>query len=106
MVQISFVAPGGRVTAVEARPGRTVMDAAVQNDVPGILGECGGSCACATCHVYVDEAWRAAAGMPSASEDSMLSYAAAERRPNSRLGCQIVVTPALAGLVVHVPQDQ
>ena len=105
MVQITFVAPDGTETAVEARPGRTVMDAAVRNDVPGILGECGGSCACATCHVYVDEAWRAATGAPSDSEAGMLTYAV-EPRPNSRLGCQIVVTPALSGLVLHTPEAQ
>ncbi|MGI4746702.1 MAG: 2Fe-2S iron-sulfur cluster-binding protein [Janthinobacterium lividum] len=105
MARITFLAPDGTDHTVDARPGISVMEAATQNDVPGILGECGGACACATCHVYVDEAWRAATGTPSASEAGMLEFAQ-EPRENSRLSCQITVTQELDGLVVHTPASQ
>ena len=81
------------------------MENAVKHSVPGIDAECGGACACATCHVYVDDAWAAAAGKPEAMEEDMLDFAH-EPRENSRLSCQIMVTDALDGLVVHVPERQ
>jgi 2Fe-2S ferredoxin len=91
---------------IEVPAGTSVMQAAVQNDVEGIVAECGGSCACATCHVYVDEAF--AARLPPASdlEAELLTVTAAEPRSNSRLSCQIIVTPQLDGLSVTIPETQ
>jgi 2Fe-2S ferredoxin len=82
-----------------------VMEGAVRNNIPGIDADCGGACACATCHVYVDEAWREKTGERSAMEDSMLDFAE-NVADNSRLSCQIRVTDALDGLVVKMPEDQ
>jgi 2Fe-2S ferredoxin len=74
--------------------------------IEGIVAECGGGLACATCHCYVDEAWYAKAGAPSADEAEMLESIAAERKPNSRLSCQITVTPELNGIIVRLPETQ
>lgn len=81
------------------------MEAAVKHNVPGIDAECGGACACATCHVYVDEAWQAAVGEPAPMEEDMLDYASGVR-PSSRLSCQIRISPALDGLILHTPERQ
>jgi 2Fe-2S ferredoxin len=81
------------------------METAIKNGVPGIEAECGGACACSTCHVYVDEAWRAATGEPAPMEEDMLDFAF-DVRPNSRLSCQIKVTDALDGLKVTTPERQ
>ena len=105
MIQITFIDAEGTARTVEADDGATVMETALRNAVPGIEAECGGACACATCHVYVDEAWREKTGEASAMEESMLDFAE-EVQPNSRLSCQIRVTDALDGLVVRMPQDQ
>jgi ferredoxin, 2Fe-2S len=105
MVKITFVQPDGTQHTVAASPGMTVMEAAKRELVPGIEAECGGACACATCHVYVDEAWREKAGAPSPMEEDMLDFAF-DVRPASRLSCQIKVTDALDGLVVAVPEKQ
>ena len=85
--------------------GLTVMEGAVKNNVPGIDADCGGACACATCHVYVDAAWQDKTGSTSAMEDSMLDFAE-NVEPNSRLSCQIKVSDALDGLVVRMPESQ
>ena len=90
---------------VEVRNGLTVMEGAIKNNVPGIDADCGGACACATCHVYVDEAWREKTGKASAMEESMLDFAQ-NVEPNSRLSCQIKVTDALDGLIVRMPEEQ
>lgn len=90
---------------VDAVSGSTVMETAVRNSVPGILGECGGACACATCHVYIDDAWVDAVGDPEPMEEDMLDFAL-DVRPNSRLSCQIRVRDDLDGLVVHTPARQ
>jgi 2Fe-2S ferredoxin len=105
MVKITFVQPDGTRQVVEAEPGITVMEAAKLNLVPGIEAECGGACACATCHVYVDEAWRQGTGAPSQMEEDMLDFAF-EVREESRLSCQIKVSPDLDGLIVRVPDKQ
>jgi 2Fe-2S ferredoxin len=105
MASITFIAHDGTETIVETKIGFSVMEAATNEAVPGILGNCGGACACATCHVYVDEAWRAATGVADAAEKSMLE-SAFDVRENSRLSCQIVMTPALDGLIVHTPEQQ
>ena len=105
MVKITFVQPDGTRQDVEAKPGVTIMEAAKLNLIEGIEAECGGACACATCHVYVDEAWREKAGKPSAMEEDMLDFAF-DVREASRLSCQIRVKPELDGIVLHVPAKQ
>ncbi|WP_342361476.1 2Fe-2S iron-sulfur cluster-binding protein [Terrarubrum flagellatum] len=105
MVKITFVDSGGTQRSVEAEPGSTVMENAIRNAVPGIEAECGGACACATCHVYVDEAWTSVVGPASPMEEDMLDFAF-EVKPNSRLSCQIKVRPELDGLIVNTPSRQ
>jgi 2Fe-2S ferredoxin len=105
MTKITFNDAAGASRAVEAQDGSTVMETAIRNAVPGIEAECGGACACATCHVYVDEAWMEIVGKPSQMEEDMLDFAF-EVRPNSRLSCQIKVAPNLDGLVVTTPAKQ
>jgi 2Fe-2S ferredoxin len=106
MPKVIYVAPGGGRREVEARAGDSVMQTALNHDVEGIVGECGGSLMCATCHVYVDDAWREAVGGRVAGEDMMLEGAAAEIKPASRLSCQIVMRDELDGLTVHLPETQ
>jgi len=105
MAKITYIDSGGTARTIDAELGSTVMETAIKNDVPGIEAECGGACACATCHVYVDEAWREKAGAPSAMEESMLDFAE-NVEPNSRLSCQIKVTDELDGLIVRTPASQ
>ncbi len=105
MTKITYISHDGTERTVEARDGETVMETAVKNGVPGIDADCGGACACATCHVYVDEAFLAATGKQEEMERSMLDFAE-NVRPNSRLSCQIKVTPALEGLRVTTPESQ
>lgn len=105
MVKINFVDHKGTTQTVDAEAGSTVMEAAIRNAVPGILAECGGACACATCHVYVDEAFKPIVGDPEPMEEDMLDFAF-DVRPNSRLSCQIRVRDELDGLVVTVPERQ
>jgi len=105
MVKITFVQPDGSQQVVDATPGMTVMEAAKLALVPGIEAECGGACACATCHVYVDGEWRDKTGEPSQMEEDMLDFAF-DVREESRLSCQIKVTEELEGLVVYVPEKQ
>jgi ferredoxin, 2Fe-2S len=105
MAKITFVQPDGTRQVVDGEPGMTVMETAKKNLVSGIEAECGGACACATCHVYVDEAWREKTGGPSEMEEDMLDFAF-DVRPTSRLSCQIKVTADLDGLVVAVPEKQ
>ena len=107
MPKITFIEHNGKAHTVEIGLGKTVMEAAVHNNVPGIDADCGGECACATCHVYIDPEWLAKIGLPVAGsqEASMLSFAAVTQ-PDSRLSCQITVTPDLDGLVVRMPEGQ
>ncbi len=105
MTKLSYITHDGTVFDVEADNGSTVMETAVRNAVPGIEAECGGACACATCHVYVDDAWTAIVGEPESMEEDMLDFAW-EVQPNSRLSCQIRVRAELDGLVVRVPERQ
>jgi 2Fe-2S ferredoxin len=105
MSKINFVDHKGETRTVDVENGATVMEAAIRNAIPGIEAECGGACACATCHVYVDEAWTAEVGEPEAMEEDMLDFAY-DVQPNSRLSCQIKVRDALDGLVVRVPARQ
>ncbi|TDQ34868.1 2Fe-2S ferredoxin [Phyllobacterium brassicacearum] len=105
MAKITFVTFDGARIEANAENGSTVMENAIRNAVPGIDAECGGACACATCHVYVDEDWTSVAGDPEAMEEDMLDFAY-DVRPNSRLSCQIRVSDDLDGLIVHVPERQ
>ncbi len=105
MPKITYIPHAGDPVTVDAAVGSTVMENAVRNMVPGIEAECGGACACATCHVYVDEGWQEKVGSPEPMEEDMLDFAY-DVRPNSRLSCQIKVTDDLDGLVVRVPERQ
>ena len=105
MTKITYIDFGGTEHTVDVRNGLSVMEGAIKNNVPGIDADCGGACACATCHVYVDDAWREKTGSASAMEESMLDFAQ-NVEPNSRLSCQIRVTDALDGLIVRLPEDQ
>ena len=105
MAKITFVLPDASRREVTAKVGASVMETAVEHDIAGIEAECGGACACATCHVYVDEAWSDATGTPSEMEEDMLDFAF-DVRPNSRLSCQIRVRDELDGLVVRTPARQ
>jgi ferredoxin, 2Fe-2S len=105
MAKVTYIGADGSRYEVEAENGSTVMENAIRNGVPGIEAECGGACACATCHVYVDEEWFQKTGGPSPMEEDMLDFAY-ELKPNSRLSCQITVSDELDGLVVTVPDKQ
>jgi ferredoxin, 2Fe-2S len=105
MAKITYIEHDGTEHVIDVKPGLSVMEGAVKNNIPGIDADCGGACACATCHVYVDEAWRDKTGSMSAMEESMLDFAE-QVEPNSRLSCQIKVTDALDGLTVRMPESQ
>ena len=107
MPRITYIEHNGTAHAVDVPVGKSVMQGAVENNVPGIDADCGGECACATCHVYVDAVWLGIVGLPPTGslEASMLSFAAVTQ-PDSRLSCQIPVTNALDGLVVRMPEGQ
>lgn len=106
MPTIHFILPDGSPRSVQARPGASVMETAIHHDVRGIDAECGGSCSCATCHVYVDERFAALLPPPDEMEDELLDGTASPRSPTSRLSCQITVTDALDGLTLRLPQTQ
>ncbi len=105
MTKIVFIGRDGARYELDAENASTVMETAVKNGVPGIEAECGGACACATCHVYVDEAWVEKTGEPEAMEEDMLDFAY-DVRPTSRLSCQIRVSAELDGMTVSVPERQ
>jgi 2Fe-2S ferredoxin len=105
MAKITYIAADGTSYEVEAENGMTVMEAAIHNQVPGIEAECGGACACATCHVYVEDPFKDIVGDPSPMEEDMLDFGY-DVRPNSRLSCQIRVTDELDGMIVKVPERQ
>ncbi|MEM1397455.1 MAG: 2Fe-2S iron-sulfur cluster-binding protein [Pseudomonadota bacterium] len=105
MAKIIYIESNGSEHTVESAAGVSVMEAAVKNMVPGIDGDCGGACACATCHVYVDDAWIAKTGEKESMEESMLDFAY-EPKENSRLSCQITITDDLDGLIVRLPEQQ
>ena len=107
MGKVTYIEADGTGHTVEVEPGDNVMRGALNHDLPGIVGECGGGLACATCHCYVDAAWTGVVGGPSSQDEiDMLESTAAEVRPASRLSCQIEMTAALDGLVVHLPDKQ
>ncbi len=105
MPKITFVDPDGATHTVEAEIGASVMETAMKNEVPGIIASCGGSCACATCHVYVDPDWLERTGDRSLEEEDMLDTAV-DVEPNSRLSCQIKIDEALDGLTVRIASRQ
>ena len=105
MAKITYITHSGKEYAVDVRNGLSVMEGAVKNNIPGIDADCGGACACATCHVYVDAAWEGKTGEKSAMEESMLDFAE-NVEENSRLSCQIKVSDELDGLVVSTPERQ
>ena len=105
MISITYIEHDGTERSIEARPGSSVMLAAVTNGVPGIDADCGGSCSCATCHVFVNEEWLSKTGEISPIEEAMLSLSP-DRKENSRLACQIPITEDLDGLVVTTPEFQ
>ncbi|MEG1451286.1 2Fe-2S iron-sulfur cluster-binding protein [Brevundimonas sp.] len=105
MAKIKYIEFDGREHEIEVKNGLSVMEGAVRHNVPGIDADCGGACACATCHVYVDEGFLDVTGRPSAMEESMLDFAE-NVQPNSRLSCQIRVSDDLDGLIVRLPENQ
>src|ERR1700722_9299641 len=104
MASVTYVQYQGTRQQVEVPNGDSVMQGAVNHQMDGIIGECGGALACATCHCYVDAAWIDRVGPPSDTEMQMLESAASPTKPGSRLSCQIAVSDALDGLVVHLPE--
>lgn len=106
MTTITFIESHGQAVTVDVADGWSLMQGAVANGVEGIVGECGGSCACATCHCYVERDRLDELEPASANEQDMLEEVAADRRPNSRLACQVKVRASLQGLVIHLPDRQ
>ena len=106
MPTITFIGPDNRSERVEADIGESAMLAATKHGLDGIVAECGGNAMCATCHVYVDDVWIDRLGAVSDQEDALLDGTASERQPNSRLSCQIGITPELDGLVLRLPERQ
>lgn len=105
MPKITYVDATGQERTVEGKTGMSVMETAIKNDIPGIDADCGGACACATCHVYVDQEWLPKLEEQQAMEQSMLDFAE-NVQPNSRLSCQIKITEELDGLKVTTPESQ
>jgi 2Fe-2S ferredoxin len=103
MPKVTWILADGRQINADVPLGHNLMEAAVAHNVPDVIGECGGCLSCATCHVYVDEAWVAKTGKPGDMENDMLEITTAERRDTSRLSCQITSSPELDGLILHVP---
>jgi 2Fe-2S ferredoxin len=102
-MKATWILPDGREVQADVKDGLSLMEAAVSIGIPHVIGECGGNLSCATCHVYVTEPWREATGRPGPFEDDMLDVAEAERRPESRLSCQLKMSAALDGIVLRVP---
>ena len=105
MTKITYIENDGKEHTVDVQNGLTVMEGAVQNDIPGIDADCGGSMACATCHVYVKDDWYNKLDEKSEGEDDMIDQAY-DPKKNSRLSCQITVSDKIEGLIVHLPEKQ
>lgn len=105
MPKVTYIENNGTKHEIDVKAGLSVMEGAVNNLIPGIDADCGGACACATCHCYVDDAWLAKTGEIGDMEETMLDFAEA-REENSRLSCQIKLTDDLDGLVVKLPEAQ
>ena len=105
MPKVIFIDYQGSQQSVDAQVDQSLMEAAVDNDVAGIDADCGGACACATCHVYIDQDWLAKVGQPEEIETEMLSVAE-DVQENSRLSCQVMLTEEMDGLIVTTPESQ
>jgi 2Fe-2S ferredoxin len=103
--KVTFIEHDGEIKTVGAEDGQTLMEAATSGGVRGILAECGGFCVCGTCHCFIDERWLAATGTPNNIEKMLLEFSE-HQRSNSRLSCQLQVTQAIDGMVVHLPPSQ
>jgi 2Fe-2S ferredoxin len=103
---VTYISNAGETRRIDVPIEDSVMEGAIKNGVEGIVAECGGACMCATCHVYVDPAWLAKLKPIEDDENAMLDSTASERKPNSRLGCQLRVTKELDGLIVRTPPTQ
>ena len=106
MTSVTYVECNGTEHTVDVPVGTSVMQGAIDNNIDGIVAECGGGMACATCHCYVDDAWIDKVGTAAQAENDMLEFSASETRPSSRLSCQIPVSDELNGLVIHLPEAQ
>lgn len=106
MPEVTFVSATGATSTIEVPTGETLMRAALKKAIAGILGECGGACCCATCHVYVDDASLPRVPPIRDMEEQMLEFVAAPRHDNSRLACQIIMGPTIEGLTVYLPPTQ
>jgi 2Fe-2S ferredoxin len=106
MAKVTYVRDDGERRTLDVPDGTSLMAAAVSRQLDGIVGECGGQMMCATCHVYVEPEFLGRLAAPGEDEDAMLDTTACERRPNSRLSCQLVASPALDGIVVRTPEAQ
>ena len=106
MVKVVYIEPSGNRREVEVKEGWSIMEGAVRNGVEGIVAECGGTCSCATCHVYVDDVTFPKLPPPDDIERAMLESAAAERKPTSRLSCQIRASDKIAGITLQIPDRQ
>jgi 2Fe-2S ferredoxin len=105
MPRVNFITFDGHAHSVDVPVGTTLMQAATDHHVPGIDGDCGGQCACATCHCYIEPPWDALTGGRGSSEDAMLNFSAC-LQANSRLGCQVPLSEAMDGIVVRLPEGQ
>ena len=105
MPKITFIEHGGAVHTIDATSGQSLMQVAMSNRVPGIIADCGGSCSCATCHVYVESAWLERLAPASPTEKDMIDCAL-HVQDNSRLSCQIELSEALDGIVIRLPESQ
>ena len=105
MAKITYITSDEKIHEIDVQNGLTVMEGAVQNDIPGIDADCGGGMACATCHVYVQDKWLNKLPKKEDGEEDMLDMAF-EPRQNSRLSCQLVVSDDLDGLIVNIPSKQ
>lgn len=107
MPSVTYIESNGESHVIDVPLGENVMRGALYNNVDGIVGECGGGLSCATCHCYVDDAWAGKVGTPTSQDETdLLEGVSAERKPTSRLSCQIVMDESLDGLVVHLPDTQ
>jgi 2Fe-2S ferredoxin len=106
MITLHFIASDGSSQTISAQPGQSLMQAATNSDLAGIDADCGGTLSCATCHVMLDPVWGSLLPEPDADERAMLEFTASASEARSRLSCQIELTPALDGLVVHLPASQ
>ena len=105
MPTVTYTQPDGTTKDIEVKVGQSIKDGAVNNLIPGILAECGGACACATCHIYIDDQWFGKVGPAEDIEKDMLDFAE-DVKDNSRLSCQVDMNEDLNGLIVHVPENQ